>query len=238
MIFTFLEFRNGQKIKTQDYFFDHSKIRISMKSFKIYLLVIAIFAVKTIFGQAIITLQNPSFEGEPRYSRLPPKWRVCNSFNQTPPDTQPGAFEVTKKAYDGETYIGMIVREDGTWESFGQNLLDPITSNQCYQFSIVLGRSENYSSFTRKSRKQKTNYTDPVKFRIWGGYDTCEKEELLAETNVIDHFDWWRYEFRIKPHADYTFLLFEVFAPGKILGGTNGHLLLDAASNLVPIECP
>jgi hypothetical protein len=207
-----------------------------MNLFKIYLLFFLIFGAKSVLTQSVISLQNPSFEGEPRYSRLPPKWRVCSPFNQTPPDTQPGAFEVTKKAYDGETYVGMIVREDGTWESFGQSLGSPNLKGHCYQFSIDLGRSKQYLSLTRKSRKRKTNYIDPVKFRIWGGTDICEKIELLAETTAITHYDWRRYEFNLKPHTDCTFLMFEVFSPHKILGGANGHILLDAASNLILLE--
>jgi hypothetical protein len=30
--------------------------------------------------------------------------------------------------------------------------------------------------------------------------------------------------------------MFEVFSPHKILGGANGHILLDAASNLILLE--
>ena len=187
-------------------------------------------------GQTVIPLKNASFEGKPQYSQLPKKWRVCTFFHQSPPDTQPGSFEVTKKAFDGETYIGMIVRKDGTWESFGQDLESPMLKNQAYQFSIVLGRSENYLSFSKRSRKKKTNYNDPVKFRIWGGADTCEKSELLAETTAIDHFDWRRYEFILRPKNNYAFLFFEVFSAGKILSGADGHLLLDAASDLIPIS--
>lgn len=205
---------------------------------KYWLLIIFTLNSFGIIAQNVISFKNPSFEGKPRYSQLPKNWRNCGFMEQTPPDTQPGAFEVTKPAFDGNTYVGMIVRKDGTWESFGQQLPKPLQGGFCYEFSLHLARSEQYLSLSRKSRQDKINFNDPVKLRIWGGKDTCERTELLSQTNTIEHFDWQKYEFSLHPEKAITYLIFEVFSPGKILGGANGHLLIDAASDIVEINCP
>ncbi len=202
-----------------------------------WLIVVMIFACISAKCQNTITLKNPSFEGKPRYSQLPKGWRNCGFFEQTPPDTQPGSFEVAKPAFDGNTYIGLIVRKDGTWESFGQAIQNHMHAGKCYEFSIHLARSENYLSLSRNSRREKINYTDPVKLRIWGGDDTCERTQLLGETKSVQHHDWKKHEFVFQPEHQISYVIFEVFSPGKILGGANGHLLLDAASAILEIKC-
>ena len=90
-----------------------------------------------------IHLTNPSFEDIPRYSRPPVGWFDCaKNFGfkgETPPDTQPsGAFSVSKAPYDGSTYLGMVVRDNDTWESVSQRLSKPMQKGQCYEFSIYI----------------------------------------------------------------------------------------------------
>src|SRR5687768_475766 len=53
---------------------------------------------------------NPSFEGPPQTDAAPSPWIPCNTFST--PDTQPGSWNVTKTASDGNTYLGLVTRGD------------------------------------------------------------------------------------------------------------------------------
>jgi len=82
----------------------------------IWCISICLVANVGVFGQY---LSNPSFEGPPGPSSPPPHWHPCNEFST--PDTQPGAWEITAPASDGETYMGMVTRGEGgtypiSWE--------------------------------------------------------------------------------------------------------------------------
>ena len=68
----------------------------------------------------IIQLINPSFEDMPRHSKAPRAWSDCGFKGESAPDIQPsGIFSVTKPAADGNTYLGLVVRDNDTWESVG-----------------------------------------------------------------------------------------------------------------------
>ncbi|RMG79038.1 MAG: hypothetical protein D6714_17000 [Bacteroidetes bacterium] len=187
--------------------------------------------------------KNPSFEGKPQHSHLPEGWRNCSLFKTTsPPDTQPGFFDVELPAADGKTYISMVVRKNGTWEAIGQALTRPLLRDSCYRFQIMLGRSKRFESPAPGGVRPNGDirfeqYTDPVILRIWGGDRKCERAQLLAQTDPIAHFGWELYQFVLQPEQACLFITFEVFSPGKAIGETGGHLLLDAASDFVPVSC-
>jgi hypothetical protein len=92
-------------------------------------------------GEPII-LDNPSFEDMPRHSKEPRFWTNCGDPAESPPDVQPDyTFQVSKSAFDGNTYLGMVVRDNDTWEEVGQMLSSPMRQGTCYKFSIKLARS-------------------------------------------------------------------------------------------------
>lgn len=184
-----------------------------------------------------IELKNPSFEGPPGPSLLPHGWKTCGFPDETPPDTNPNeVFQVSMPAYYGNTYLGMVVRDNGTWEGVGQALAEPFQKNQCYGFTFFAACSRNYQSFSRMTG-QEVNYNKPVKLRIWVGYDYCESLQLLAETPAIEHHDWNPYTLFFKPNAPYTHLFLEAYSlhPDKPYCG---NILLDNLSDLSPVNCP
>ena len=65
-----------------------------------------------------IYLTNASFEGEPQDATVPTGWFACELG--TTPDILPGFWGVYSESSEGETYLGLITREDGTFESIGQ----------------------------------------------------------------------------------------------------------------------
>ncbi|MEO6130368.1 MAG: hypothetical protein ABIQ02_00875, partial [Saprospiraceae bacterium] len=88
-----------------------------------------------LIAQEAVMLENPSFEDIPRaggQSTAPIKgWHDCGLtkfHGETPPDIHPvptSAWEVSKPAYDGNTYLGMVVRYNDTYESLSQALSSP-----------------------------------------------------------------------------------------------------------------
>ncbi len=186
-----------------------------------------------------IYLTNSSFEDYPHHSKPPRGWNNCGFIQESPPDVQPsGQFGVTKPAYDGETYLGMVVRDNDTWEAVGQRLSTPMERGQCYSFSIYLAKSELYLSPSRtQANNQEVNYVTPAKLRIYGGFDYCDKQYMLGETSLIINERWIEYNFKFEPIDDYTHITFEAFYKTPTLFPYNGNVLMDKASSLRPIPC-
>lgn len=206
-----------------------------MKYIFALLFTIAFFQLKA-QNEGIIHLKNSSFEGNPRHSLSPISWKDCGFEGESPPDIQPdGTFSVRKPAYDGQTYLGMVVRDNNTWESVGQELSNPLKKGQAYSFSLMLARSELYLSSSR-IKPEEVNYNTPCKLKIWAGNEFCHREQLLAESKEVVHFEWKEYSFQFIPNHHYSHIVLEVFYKTPILFPYNGNLLLDKASSIVPIE--
>jgi len=201
------------------------------------------FSIGYTIGQdGVITLINPGFEDFPRQGKPPKGWQDCGFEGETPPDVQPSDlisasyFEVSKAAFEGNTYLGMVVRDNDTWERVSQRLSSPLEAGQCYEFSLHLCRSELYVSQSRKTYEE-TNYTTPAKLRIWGGSGHCSKRELLAETSQVNNTRWLEYNFKFEPKSTHTYIMLEAFYNTPILFPYNGNVLIDNASPIVQVPC-
>lgn len=189
-------------------------------------------------AQTSIKLNNPSFEDAPASSNTPIGWQDCGKPGETPPDTQPdGTFHVTKPAKEGSTYIGMVTRDTDTWEAVGQMLETPLQGGKCYDFSLYLARSESYLS-SRKSDATKIQFTQPIKLRIWGGSNYCDKAKMLDETEAIEHTNWKAYEFTLSPVGDIHYIVLEAYYVTPTLMAYNGNLLIDDCSAITLTKCP
>lgn len=189
-----------------------------------------------------IKLKNGSFEDFPRHSRGVKGWITCGFPQETPPDVQPFKnVDVTWgqliEAHKGETYLGMVVRDNDTYEQVSQPLSSPVQAGQCYEFSIYLSSSDNYMSPAHKSG-QMENYVKPAVLRIWGGNEYCDRAELLGESPTIAYKSWYKYDFVFKPKGNYSYIMLEAFYKTPTLFVYNGNILLDGASDLIPIPCP
>ncbi|MCR9287153.1 MAG: OmpA family protein [Bacteroidetes bacterium] len=208
-----------------------------MRQFIITLSLLA-FVTTFVFGQEEpILLENASFEDMPRHSRQPRNWYDCGFPNESPPDTQPGQFDVTQLAIDGDSYMGLVVRENDTWEMVAQRLSAPLEGDKCYEFSIFLSRSELYLSPTKDDTLAMKNHTTPVKIRIWGGSGYCSKSELLAESSLVINTRWLEYNFKFEPKSTHMYILFEAFYKTPTLFPYNGNILIDNASPIFPVDC-
>ena len=178
---------------------------------------------------AQIELLNASFEGEHQDATVPVSWHGCE--RGTTPDILPGVWGVYTEPSEGESYVGLITREDGSWEGLGQRLPTPLEKKICYSFSIDLAHSKTYSG-----------YNKAVKLRIWGGKSKCDKSQLLLETDFVSHTDWKKYTLKFYPESKIKYLIFEAFYPYEQSEETDkptffkGNVLLDNIS--VIKKCP
>lgn len=214
------------------------------RSILLLFLSVLFFSSSVLAQDEPIRLTNPSFEGNPgeggNIGRLPDGWYDCGFPGETPPDVHPkdgpGAFEVTKEAFHGKTYLGLVVRDNDTWEMVSQRLSSSLQAGKCYEFSMSLARSEIYLS-PSKANSEKMNYATPVKLRIWGGSGYCNRLELLAESALVVNARWLGYNFRFEPKQTHTYIVFEAFYKTPTPFPYNGNLLMDNASDIIPVPC-
>ncbi len=214
---------------------------------RLLLLLVSVLSISISYGQDVeIALNNPSFEDLPHRGGGPYDlgirgWYDCGSKllfrNETPPDIHPiNAWQVTKQPADGRTYLGMVVRDNDTWELLSQRMASNIEEGKCYTFDIELSRSEFYVSGS-KVTEQLENYTKPAVLRIWGGNGICGKQELLGESVTVSNDEWRTYEFEFRPNKSVNYFTLEAFYKVPTLFPYNGHLLLDNASLIKEVPC-
>lgn len=191
-----------------------------------------------------IYLRNSSFEGRPHQGQKGTEineWIDCGALNfptETPPDIHPnGWWENNLPASDGLTYLGMVVRDNQTYEFVSQRLDYPLLANQCYSFSINLARASRYVSRTRTTGEME-NYTTPIVLRIWGGNTRCEEKQLLAESEPVNNTSWQINKFEFKPKSNINYITFSAYYKTPTLLPYNGNILVDGASAIVKIPCP
>ena len=189
-----------------------------------------------VFGQkpVVIKLDNPSFEDYPQAAHTPQGWFDCGFAGESAPDVQPsGTFSVNKPAFHGSTYLGMVVRDNNTWEAIGQRLKSPLLKGVTYTFSLYAARSELYMSKSQLTGKD-ANYITPATVRIWAGSGYCAKEEMLDETEPVSEGTWKKFTFKFTPKATLSYFMVEGFYKVPTLFPYNGNVLIDNASDIVP----
>jgi len=200
-------------------------------------IVFVLFFIATVaWAQDRFELINPSFEiNDPEAGMPPSGWIDLGLKTETPPDRQPGRFEVMLPAQDGALYIGLVVRENKSWEGLGQKLKGSLKKDSVYTFSVYLTRSQKYMSATRTSTAF-INFNAPTILKIWGYNTVTKQDELLAESSAVSHSEWTKYSFTLMPTvADFDELdLMAYYAPG--FENKNGNLLMDNCSAIVRVK--
>jgi len=181
---------------------------------------IACFMLCVIIGNAqSITLNNPSFEDEPADATTPMGWFECT--DSTTPDIFPGYWGVYEEASDGDTYVGMIIREDRSNEAIGQRTSAKMETTNCYKFTIDLAHSNTYAG-----------YDAPAKLRVYIGSKKCGKDQMIFQSELIKHVDWKTYLIEFTPKNESSYIFFEAVDKKGIILGSKGNILLDAISSI------
>ncbi len=193
------------------------------------------------FAQDEIFLENPSFEDFPKLGQTPKRWHNCGFSGESEVDIHPvdnGEFQVETCAVDSQTYLGMVTRDNDTWEAVGQRLSDSLKRGKTYSFNIFLAKSNSYLSASALDFSRdldRIHYINPIILKIWGGDGYCRKLELLAESPLITNTNWLNFNFNIKPETDIKYITFEAFYQTPILFPYCGNILLDGASSFTEI---
>lgn len=170
-----------------------------------------------IFSQ-VIQINNASFEGTPQDATVPAGWFPCE--RGTTPDILPGFWGVYQEASEGDTYVGLITREDGTWESISQRLSQALVAKECYAFTLDIAHSKTYAT-----------YNQPLKVRIWAGTTRCERSQLLLETDFIENTDWEKYEVDFTAKGAYHYIIIEAYYKDGNFS-RRGNILIDNISSI------
>jgi hypothetical protein len=206
----------------------------------------------SMLAQKDIKIKNKSFEGVPEMGHIYPvnnytefnldNWSDCGSAifeGESPPDTHPRNYHGNnKKASEGYTYVGMVVRDNISIESIGQKLRNQLDSNYCYLLTIDLAKASSYQSYSRRTGK-KVDYTNACSLRVWGGNKSCQSLELLAQSSHVNHYTWQTYQLKLSPKSNYKYIILEAFYKSneKELLVYNGNILIDNMQDLKIIDC-
>lgn len=159
-------------------------------------------------------LKNSSFEDKPQDATCPSGWIPCKLGST--PDILPGFWDVYTEASEGNTYIGLITREDGSWESIGQRLPQAIKKGECYRFSIDVARATTYE-----------NYNLPIRLRVWAGRTRCSKDQLIKEITPVENTDWQTYDFQFYAQQKVNYIILEAYYMKGMLVPYKGNVLVD-----------
>ena len=186
-----------------------------------WVITVVFTALTVVIGSAQLPrVFNASFEGEPRDATIPRGWHKCE--DGTTPDILPGPWGVYLEPMDGSSYVGLITRDNGTFESIGQKISAKLEKGNCYFLSLYLARSDTYMGYDRA-----------VKLRIWGGSSKCSRDMLIAETELIEHTEWRKYTFDFTPDRNLRYLIIEAFYSEEPFEHA-GNILIDGLSDIQP----
>ena len=183
-------------------------------------MVVNVIVIAATISEAQVGLMNPSFEDTPADATVPSGWHACNE--RSTPDILPGFWGVYDEASSGQTYLGLIVRSDGSVESVGQRLYQSLPANECYSFTFHSAHSITYAG-----------YDDFIKLRVWMGTAKCQRSRLIFESDYIEHRDWKRYTVSFTTNIDDRYIVLETYSP-KDRGTVMGNVLIDHISPFRP----
>ena len=186
-----------------------------------------------------IFLTNPSFEDIPRVSAAPRGWTDCGFLGESAVDVQPEPhreFKVYKPAFHQHTYLGMVVRDNDTYERVSQRMSNAMQAGQCYEIKLHLAKSDQYQSQSRLTDAS-VNYDTPARLRIRGSYGNCDPGVVLGVSPLVDNEDWRQYTIKLEPEEDFTHIVLEAYYNTPILFPYNGNVLVDNVQPIVPVAC-
>lgn len=183
----------------------------------------SLFICNCCFAQLV---NNRSFEGPNRPNRPPSFWYPCSP--ESTPDTQPSAYGVSLPASDGNTYIGLVTRALDfepfeVREDMETRMNLPLLPGFPYLLSVNLAHAADMG-YDDNGTYVEVNRA--IRLTVYAGTATCQRDELLWQSPVIENEDWAAFEEVIRPQTEeMRYLVFEATPVGTRT--TNGNVLID-----------
>lgn len=168
-----------------------------------------------------IAWENPGLEALPSEVFRMAGWAIWGKG--ATPDIQPGRWGVSNKPAEGDSFIGLVTREDRSTEGIWQKLSKPIPAGQCHYLTVWLARHGDYSG-----------HRLPLSLQVRGSQGTDGPIIDLAITPPITHKDWRLYTLEFTaPQALDRIVLEGSPVPGAVIA-YRGNLLVDGLSGISP----
>lgn len=166
-------------------------------------------------------ITNPGFEGPDGVEVIPEDWFAgCGVMNT--PDTQPGWWNVENVPQEGNSYISLLFKEDGTTESVYQKLPTPLQADACYIIEIQLAQAcqDSLSDLFPYD----LNHPGDLIIRGSATYG-CNNGQVLASFEQISNCNWKTYYAIFQADSTINYIYVE-FSKGTSLY-QNGSVLID-----------
>ena len=198
-------------------------------------LIICLGFWSSICGQQSISIFNGSFEKDIHGAgKTPYGWYPYPDAKTSSPDIHSRYytyFNVSQEPSEGDRFISLATRADGSAEGICQYLEEPILSEVKYQLTLDLSLSEKFESHTKDSEVIQS-FNNPCRLEVWGFNRSRVKDTLLAISTTVDHTEWKSYKFFLQPEMQVNDLCLFVSYPPVNSKYTNGNILMD---NIQPL---
>lgn len=171
-----------------------------------------------LFLGAQSSIKNGGFQGHPQDARMPDGWFKC--ARGTTPDILPGSWGVYLPPAEGQSYLGLIARDDGSTEAIGQRLTKPLKKGQCYTFELDLAHSDAYAG-----------YDESIRIEIYASKKKCKQDQLLFRSPIITQSSWQSYTSTFVATEAWKYITLKAVHGQR---ATNGNILIDQLTDLNP----
>ena len=173
-------------------------------------------------------LKNPSFErGEVGPGKTPRNWKNCGEKGHSPVDVHyslaiPPIFGVRAQAAQGDYYLGMVARSDGSTECIYQKFKDLVPPGN-FQLSLWVALPETMDNMDILTRKP-ASYAHPIGLEIVG-IAPDDEAYLLGSIPSVSEVGWQRLSFEGLSDVTFKGLAIRTVHTGG--NPYNGYVLVD-----------
>lgn len=190
-----------------------------------------------VMAQEVFEWENPSFEENERgVAKTPRGWTALTAESRyAEADIQPGFFGCFTEPFFGDNYLGLVMRDNGTFEGIYQSFKHPFLKDSFYSFSVWAARSDEYNSITFASLDKPVKFNTPATLVVLGITENKPAEfEFLAQSSLVISTGWQRIDFTFKPRKkNYNSIALAVLPEGDDLPIKNGNVLIDNVSPVI-----
>ena len=207
------------------------------------LLILTLFSISIfpLLSQDTLFVMNKGFECDIKDTRNFQDlkyWHDCHFFaRRSPPDINfkySSHWNNTIDPIEGNSYVSMVIRDDGTYEGIYQNLVTPLKKGETYKFSIMLCTSPLYESPINSDIRNVYSFNGPIVLEVFGQDEKTEEYIFLDTTGEIKNHIWKEYTLSFKPNQDYDILLLRAYYTDES-HPVNCNLLMDDMSDIYRI---